>query len=159
MLFSLPQHTLFYQLEKAIKRYRKLAQDRINATGYAITVNQLILLVNLSEHAGATQVELAEVLLKDFASVARMVDLLVQKGYLQRTENPIDRRKKDLVLTTSAQKMVEDLKPVILAYRQTALSDFTEDHRGQLSGLLERFTTNCEQGLAQEDSYVPTHSN
>lgn len=153
MKFSLPQHTIFYQLEKSMKLYRKLAQDRINKSGHDISVNQLILIVNLSEHPNATQVELSEYIFKDFASVARMVDILVRKDYLKRTESPLDRRKKDLAPTPKCKKMIEELKPVINNYRKVSLLRFTDNQLNQISSLLDKFIANCEKGLANESQY------
>ncbi|MEM9527885.1 MAG: MarR family transcriptional regulator, partial [Bacteroidota bacterium] len=114
MDFQLPQNTVFYQLEKTMKLYRKLAQNRIHTAGYNVSVNQLILLVQLNERPASTQVELSASIFKDFASVARMVDLLVKKGFLARSENAKDRRKKDLKPTPVAKEMLQVLYPVIL---------------------------------------------
>ncbi|MEL7162512.1 MAG: MarR family transcriptional regulator, partial [Bacteroidota bacterium] len=147
MRFQLPQNTIFYQLEKAIKQYRKMAQDRINATGHRVSLNQLILLLQLLERPQSTQVELAESVFKDFASVARMVDLLVKKGYLHRSENPHDRRKKDLVPTPACKKMVAELVPVIQEYRAAALHDFGATDLEQLSSLLQQLTANCQPAV------------
>ncbi|WP_025740669.1 MarR family winged helix-turn-helix transcriptional regulator [Aquimarina pacifica] len=148
MNITLPQNTVFYQLEKAIKTYRKLAQDRINASGHDVSVNQLILLINLSEHPNATQAELSEYIFKDFASVARMVDILVKKNYLERRENTVDRRKKDLRPTVIGERMIKELRPIIKEYRQTALFGFTNENLDEISRLLRDFITNCEKGLA-----------
>ncbi|MEM6766874.1 MAG: MarR family transcriptional regulator [Bacteroidota bacterium] len=147
MTFQLPQNTVFYNLEKALKRYRKLAQDHINLSGHDITIDQLILLVNLAEHPDATQVNLSAYVFKDFASVARMVDILVKKGYLKRSENQADRRKKDLVPTASCKKMIDELIPVVKNYRRMALTEFTEEEISLLSSFLQRLATNCETHL------------
>ncbi|MFK7954781.1 MAG: MarR family winged helix-turn-helix transcriptional regulator [Lysobacterales bacterium] len=149
MTFPLPQKTLFYQLEKSIKLYRKMAQERIDASGHSVSVNQLILLLNLSEHPDASQVELAEHLLKDFASVARMVDILVRKKLLERTENTVDRRKKDLRPTPACLKMIGELKPVIEGYRQESLANFSASQLDQMHQLLDQFIDNCERGVGK----------
>ncbi len=143
MKFITSKETIFYQLERAIKLYRKLAQEQIDQTGYDITLNQLILLMELSNRPESSQVELSSLVFKDFASVARMTDLLVHKKLLLRSENPVDRRKKDLVPTKKCQKMITNLKPVIENYRRLALNDFSMKEVQQLSKLLEKFSDNC----------------
>ncbi|HLZ59357.1 MAG TPA: MarR family transcriptional regulator [Ktedonosporobacter sp.] len=43
------------------------------------------------------------------SAASRAVDRLVRDGYVSRTENPVDRRQKQLRLTTSGTALVEDL--------------------------------------------------
>src|SRR5258708_34015996 len=45
------------------------------------------------------------------SAASRAVDRLVRDGYVSRTENPVDRRQKQLRLTTSGTALVEDLNP------------------------------------------------
>lgn len=147
MKHILPQETIFYQLEKAIKLYRKLAQNEINKSGHDISLNQLILLINLTKNPDLSQVELSDYIFKDFASIARMVDILVKKKYLTRTENPNDRRKKDLTPTPKCSKMVIELLPIIDDYRQKAIEDFKDKDLKKLSSLLSLLVENCERNI------------
>jgi len=144
MKFQLPQETIFYLLEKSMKRYRKLAQHHINEAGYDITINQLILLSHLNVNSEASQVDLAELLFKDFASVARMVDILTKKGFITRTENKIDRRKKDLLLTQKSKRMLLKIIPLIEKYRSIALNGFSKSELPLISKFLNRLIENCE---------------
>lgn len=145
--FTLPGNTLFYELERAIKLYRKLAQSRINEFGYDVSLNQLILLIQIAKRPESTQVELSEVVFKDFASVTRMVQLLVKKGFLTRVENQTDRRVKNLALTPEAVSMVEKLIPVIEAYRKEALLGIEEQDVANSLKLLKRLSQNAISGL------------
>ncbi|MEN0004118.1 MAG: MarR family transcriptional regulator [Bacteroidota bacterium] len=147
MIFQLPQNTIFYLLEKSMKRYRKLAQKKVDETDYNISINQLILLLNLQERPKLSQVELAELVFKDFASVARMVDLLVKKGYLKRIESSVDRRKKDLILTSTCEAMLSVLRPVVEEYRVLALGDFSEEDIKKIQSFLTQLIDNCETHL------------
>lgn len=147
MIFQLPQNTIFYLLEKSMKRYRKLAQKKVDETDYNISINQLILLLNLQERPKLSQVELAELVFKDFASVARMVDLLVKKGYLKRIESSVDRRKKDLILTSTCEAMLSVLRPVVEEYRVLALGDFSEEDIKKIQSFLRQLIDNCETHL------------
>lgn len=145
MSFELPHETIFYLLEKSMKRYRKLVQKRITEAKYDISVNQVILLSNLREKPKSSQVELAELIFKDFASVTRMVDLLVKKGYLNRVESSIDRRKKDLLLTPKCIVMLDNLIPVIKEYRKTALQNLTKNDIQIVRSFLKQLIANCEK--------------
>ncbi|MEM7513596.1 MAG: MarR family transcriptional regulator [Bacteroidota bacterium] len=151
MRIQLPQQTLFYQLEKAMKRYRKLAQATIDSTGYDISINQMILLMNLKDNPTATQVELSDLIFKDFASIARMVDLLVKKGLLKRKESKLDRRKKDLILTPKGHQILEEISPLVGEYRSHALKGFDEKEVLQMSAFLIRLIQNCEEEILVEE--------
>ena len=42
------------------------------------------------------------------AAASQMVDRLVQRGYIERTEDPVDRRAKQLTLTEKGRKLVQE---------------------------------------------------
>jgi len=85
---QLPKDTVFYKLEKAIKLYRRMAQSEIHKADSDLTVNQLILLIEIEKNPNLQQIDLAELIFKDVASVTRMTDLLFKKGHLRRKVNP-----------------------------------------------------------------------
>lgn len=143
MLIS-SKDTVFYKLEKAIKLYRKMAQRKLQEAGSDLTINQMILLIQLQQQPDLQMVDLAEVIFKDVASVTRMIDLLVKKSYLERKENQTDRRRKDLVLTKAALHAVEELSPVIRAYRVQALHGFNDNEIQSLSTALDQLSQNCK---------------
>ncbi|MBC8884096.1 MarR family transcriptional regulator [Flavobacterium piscinae] len=92
--FQNPEQTIFYQIEKAIKQYRTMAQNNLNELGYSITINQILMLIQIEKRPEISQVELSELLFKDVASITRMTELLVKRDFLLRAENKDDRRKK-----------------------------------------------------------------
>ena len=143
MLIS-SKDTVFYKLEKAIKLYRKMAQRRLQEAGSDLTINQLILIIQLQQQPDLQMVDLAEVIFKDVASVTRMIDLLVKKGYLERKENQADRRRKDLALTKIAETAIAQLSPIITAYRAQALQGFSKEETQNLSLLLDHLSSNCQ---------------
>ena len=87
---------IFYNIEEAIKTYRMYAQNQLKINGLKITIDQWLVLKCLKENPNTTQVELAEKVFKDNASITRIIDLLVKANYLERTINQTDRRKFDL---------------------------------------------------------------
>src|ERR1700742_1409145 len=90
----------FYSLEKTIKSYRQFAQRNMLKQGFDLTIDQWLVLKSIIDKPGATQNEIAEDVFKDFASVTRIIDLLVKKGYLSREMHPEDRRRFKLAPTT-----------------------------------------------------------
>ena len=79
--------TVFYTIERAIKEYRKFAQNNIADKVKDITVDQALILFFLEKHPELSQQEIATLVFKDKASVTRMINLMVSKGYIERSIN------------------------------------------------------------------------
>lgn len=135
---------LFYTLEKSIKVYRKFAQNQILKEGYDITIDQWLVLKTLQENDWLPQNQIAELVFKDYASITRIIELLVQKEYIRRKINATDRRKFELEITEKGNKMIEDIYPIVMENRKQALSGLAEIEVKQLKELLESLIINCQ---------------
>ena len=71
---------IFYTLEKTIKRYRQFAQHNIDRTGVDITIDQWLVLNILQETPTLGQLDIAERVFEDQASIARIMILLEKKS-------------------------------------------------------------------------------
>lgn len=135
---------VFYTLEKSIRMYRKYAQSQIHKNGFDITIDQWLILKTLQETKCISQREIAELVFKDFASITRIIELLVQKNYLRRRTNATDRRKFELEITEAGDKIIEDIYPIVVAYRAQALIGLTNTEINDLKTQLEKLITNCK---------------
>ncbi|MDU0372809.1 MarR family winged helix-turn-helix transcriptional regulator [Hymenobacter endophyticus] len=101
-----PTQTVLYTLEQAIKAYRRLCQQNIDHVAANLTVDQALTLVVLNKFPELSQQQLAELVFKDKASLTRMLELLVQKGFVVRAMHASDRRKFSLTLTRQGQQLL-----------------------------------------------------
>lgn len=145
MEFKKPSDTIFYQIEKAIKQYRLMAQGNLNKLGYKITLNQILLMIQVRDNSDVSQVELSELLFKDVASIARMTDILVKEDLLERKENKHDRRKKDLKITPKGNKLLNLATPVIAKNREIAQQGMTMNEKRALFNLLSKIISNTSR--------------
>lgn len=145
MEFKKPSDTIFYQIEKAIKQYRLMAQGNLNKLGYKITLNQILLMIQVRDNSDVSQVELSELLFKDVASIARMTDILVKEDLLERKENKHDRRKKDLKITPKGNKLLNLATPVIAKNREIAQQGMTMNEKRALFNLLSKIISNTSK--------------
>ena len=143
-MFVTPTHTLFYSIEKAIKTYRKFAQKRLNEVAADITLDQALLLLLIDENSMRSQVQMADALFKDEASLTRMIVLLVHNGYLQKTGHPNDGRRTRLSLTAKSKRTLEMLRPIIAANRRMALNNIPTKELDILENTLVALIDNCE---------------
>ena len=84
MEFRFPTQTIFYTIENAIKQYRKISQKRIQEVVNDITIDQALVLTIIEGNPEFTQIDIAELLFKDYASMTRMINLLVKNRHLSR---------------------------------------------------------------------------
>ncbi|WP_438274738.1 MarR family winged helix-turn-helix transcriptional regulator [Nitrobacter sp.] len=81
----------------------------LRAKGCGTTRAQWIVLFQLRQKEGLSQVDLADVLELQPISLVRLLDRLVDHGFLERRPDPRDRRANRLFLTGAGRRLVDDL--------------------------------------------------
>ena len=116
------EDNVFYTLENAVKAYRQFAQRQLTKAGLDITLDQWLVLKTIKQEGHCTQQHISRMTFKDVASVTRIVEILVTKGYLGRSFIPSDRRRQQLDVTGSGDEMLAKVYPVSLGNRKAALN-------------------------------------
>ena len=137
------EDVLFYSFEKSIKKYRQFAQQQLVEKGFDITIDQWLLLKTLNSDLEQTQHQIAEKIFKDYASVTRMIELLVKKRYLIRTMNEQDRRRFNLTLTQDTLELLKAMQPIVENNRSIALSHISKKQINQFQQTLNLIFNNC----------------
>ncbi|WP_103072159.1 MarR family winged helix-turn-helix transcriptional regulator [Aquimarina sediminis] len=143
MKFNTPTTTVLYSIEETIKAYRGLSQQNISKTGLNITVDQALILIIL-ETNNKSQSEVADLVFKDYASMSRIIKLMIDKDYLTKNVDKNDKRKSKLEITKNGKKTIAKLKPVIKKNRETALHSLSDKELQQLYTILKKITQNCQ---------------
>ena len=138
------ERVVFYTLDKAIKTYRQFAQRRLIEAGFDITIDQWLVLHAIEDTPGISQLEIADRVFKDAASVTRIVDLLIRKGYLQRQSHPQDRRRFTLELTKEGKTLIREVNKVSEENRSIGLKGLSEKDLQQLKQTLTTIIDNCQ---------------
>jgi|SRR6218665_877716 len=136
---------LFYNMDKAIRTYRNYAQKKLRENGYKITIDQWLIIKAILENPGIMQQELAEIVFKDNASVTRIIELLVQSGYLVREINPNDRRKTILSVTEEGILIINKVQELVLENRKTALTGLEKNALETTNTVLKTIISNCHK--------------
>ena len=137
------QQTIFYCIENTIKKYRKFAQHNISDVVADITLDQILILSILDLDHDISQKDIALILFKDYASVTRMIELLVKKDYLERKIHQQDRRMFNLQITNKGLVTLAKLKPIILSNRSEALKGINDEQFEQFNNTLNQIIKNC----------------
>ena len=143
MSITLPSETVFHSIERAIKEYRKFSQKNISNKIEDLTIDQGMVLLFLDKHSELTQKEIAALIFKDNASMTRMINLMVNKKYLKRSMNKVDRRRFTLELTAKGKDVLETLPPIILSNREKSLEGISPNEIIQLETILKKIAANC----------------
>ena len=135
---------IFYSLDKSIKTYRQFAQKRFIEEGLDITIDQWLVLNAIAERPDISQLEIAEKVFKDAASITRIIDLLIKKKYLQRDMHNSDRRRFTLGLTEEGKELIRNISKVVKQNRAKALKGITEKELVQMKQTLTQIINNCK---------------
>lgn len=133
----------FYQLEKAIKSYRRYVQARFKDHGFGITVDQWLVLKALSENSKLTQSDLAELVFKDKASMTRLIELLVLKKLVQRAAHETSRRRFKLTITDKGNELIAQIMPLVKDNRKYGLHGINFAELQATEQTLKKIIENC----------------
>ena len=136
-------NTLLYTLDKCFRTYNQFAQRNVRKAGYDITIDQWLILKNVAENEDITQNDISKIVFKDNASITRIIQLLVNAGYLKRKIHPTDRRRMSLRLTESGKKITTDVNQIAIKNRAAALRDISQEQIEEAKQLLLQIIDNC----------------
>ncbi|MFN3801557.1 MarR family winged helix-turn-helix transcriptional regulator [Belliella pelovolcani] len=134
-----------FLLDRTARKVKQYAQQKFNLGDFDITVDQWLVLKNLSENELLSQTELAQLVFKDHPTLTRIIDILCKKGYVERVPHPQDRRSFQLHLTDQGVSKVKELKPQITQIREKAWENLNERDFEEFKRILNTIYTNLEE--------------
>ena len=132
-----------YTAQKALAR----SLD-ITLAPFGITSGQWNALNQLDEHGAMTQKDLAELLRKEPATVARLLDRLVKRGLVQRKPHPKDRRANIVENTPDASKLLVEIQPAVVARATQNAEGIYDDDLAVFFDVLDRVRHNASKVMA-----------
>jgi len=135
---------IFYTLDKCIKTYRQFAQRRLIEDGVEITIDQWLVLNSIAEKPEISQLEIADKVFKDAASVTRIIDLLIKKDYLNRETHEKDRRRFTLSITSEGKALLKSVSKIVEGNRATALKGLSDKSLTETREILNMIINNCQ---------------
>jgi DNA-binding MarR family transcriptional regulator len=95
------------------------------------------------DYPDASQIEIAERVFKDKASITRIIDLLMRDGYLMRQKNEQDARKSRLQLTKKGKITMQRLNKLVPSFRKDALKGIGPNEIRVALQLIRKLGYNC----------------
>jgi MarR family transcriptional regulator for hemolysin len=135
--------TFLYTIDKCFRSYHQFAQKNVRNAGFNITIDQWLILKNVAENPDITQNDLGKLVFKDKASITRIIQLLVNAGYLIRETHVDDKRRANLTLTKSGEKITAAVEKVAIQNRAAALKDVNLQLMTEMKKTLQAIIKNC----------------
>ena len=137
-------------LRKAVSRlydaFRESAETIGNVSSIDVSIRQhqtMSLVCRLTEDKpnGITLKELAEAMKLAPATVSELVESLVKKDFLQRVQNPEDRRAVQITLTDHGQTLLDECIKCVDSLCEKLLAGLTASERTAMLGALSKITS------------------
>ncbi len=136
-------NTFLYTIDKCFRSYHQFSQKKVRMAGFKITIDQWLVLKNIAENPDITQKDLGKLVFKDKASITRIIQLLVDAGYITRESNQEDKRRLNLTLTNSGTKITSDVEKIALENRSAALKGIDLKLMQEMKSVLQQIIQNC----------------
>lgn len=124
-LTKIDRSNLLYHLGLLTRRWRRILDNEFNAAGLTDATWRPLLHLHLLGD-GVRQKDLAASVGIEGPSLVRLIDTLVIKGLIQRSEDTTDRRAKLLCLTPEGQLIVARIKEIVVPLENELLSTFSD---------------------------------
>ncbi|MEM6347745.1 MAG: MarR family transcriptional regulator [Bacteroidota bacterium] len=143
------QDVIYFWIHRANSRSKDYSKKVIKEAGIDITVDQWVLLKQIGERPGLSQVELANATFKDPAAILRIVQILLRKELVKRSARPDDKRTNELFLTEQGQTLVNRLIPLIQGVRAVGLEGLSAEDAESIKKWMKKIFQNFDQKIEE----------
>jgi DNA-binding MarR family transcriptional regulator len=138
--FAAIEETVGFQLVQICKAHRNKAQEILSRLD--LHPGQEMMLFNLLEQDGQTQHELSEQICVQPATVTKMIDRMVQAGFVQRFPDAEDQRVSRIFLSQKGRDLREPVQDAWNELESLSLSGLNTEERLLLRRLLLQIVGN-----------------
>jgi DNA-binding MarR family transcriptional regulator len=117
---------LGYSLGLSLRVFLSQAEKELRNKQIEITFDQYVMLRMIDANCNLIQQDIANHLQKDKSLVVRQMDGLIEKKYVIRTRNTVDKRKKNLVLTTKGIEIMKNIQKINFEVSDRLLAGVSE---------------------------------
>ncbi len=142
---------LFLRLGYLTRRWRKILDAEFRLSGLTdATWRPLVHLHILGEDV--RQKDLAASLGIEGPSLVRLIDSLITKGLIERSEDARDRRAKLLRLTPEGLKLVDRIRKTVTGLEDGIFSSFSDNELAQFADFVQRLESSV---IDAQERYKP----
>ena len=124
-------------------------QVRTKEAGLDLTPVQFAAMDAVASSPGIEQASIAAQIAYDRATIGGVIDRLEQKGWIERTVSPRDRRAREITLTPAGHDILNRAIPVVSALQADILPGLGEPELSHFRDIAETAARNIDDGKAQ----------
>jgi MarR family transcriptional regulator, transcriptional regulator for hemolysin len=134
---------ILFHLARLTRRWRKALDLEVGSAGLTDATWRPLLHLHLLGD-GIRQKDLAASVGIEGPSVVRLLDTLIAKGLIERSEDAADRRAKLLRLTPDGLQIVNRIHETVLALENEVLSPFSASEIAQMAEFIQRLESSVK---------------
>ena len=124
--------------------YRQFIQCKLKEHNVGLTYEMLQVMACLWNREGINQQEIANVTVKDKASMTYLIDNLTKRGLVSRFEDANDRRNKLIMLTDAGMALKAKIQPVLDEMHQVSGKNIDVAQLTEFMAVLEKIEGNLK---------------
>ncbi|MCM0084178.1 MarR family transcriptional regulator [Geomonas sp. Red32] len=137
---KIDRSNLLFRLAVLTRRWCQILDKEFQDAGLTAATWRPLLHLHLLGK-GIRQKDLAASIGIEGPSLVRLLDTLIAKGLVERSEDSTDRRAKLLCLTTPGHEVVASIHGTTMDLESELLSTFSKTEFSQMAGFIERLET------------------
>lgn len=131
-----------FVINQAAKSITDLLHQNFKLANQDVTPEQWIILDELWRHDGLSQLEIARATFRNQTSTSRILDNLVKRDLLYRSQDPQDKRSNLIYLTTKGKGLQETLIRIVKQTMADVVNEIDEDDLTKCMQVLNKMTAN-----------------
>jgi DNA-binding MarR family transcriptional regulator len=131
-----PKTSVGYLVKRANALMLDTLEPAVAVQGF--TFMQYVVMTYLRDGIALNPKDICVAFRHDSGALTRVIDQLVERGFVERARGVLDRRKVDLALTAAGRRAVETLIPTVVDKLNAVLGDFSTAEVRELSRLLNK---------------------
>jgi MarR family transcriptional regulator for hemolysin len=111
---------------------------------FGLSSGQWKVIIALSIQNGLSQKDLAERIFLDGTTLVPIIDVMEQKGLVERKTDPKDRRNNNVFLTAKSESLVDPIMEIFFRMRKIVFKNISESDLELTTNTLKKITANAE---------------
>ncbi|MBV7533156.1 MarR family winged helix-turn-helix transcriptional regulator [Chitinophaga sp. sic0106] len=136
---------LWREMAEMRNSLRQYVHVKIKENNWDISMELVEILGLVYRRKGLNQQEIADIIVKDKSSMTYLIDNLVRKGLVERTEDQRDRRNKLISITEKGRLLMEELNPWVTEIYEKATRELMTDDVLKALSVARKMNDNLKQ--------------
>jgi MarR family transcriptional regulator for hemolysin len=135
-------NSIIYLIERTLRQTRMLLQHAFDESKLKISVDQWIVLSQISQGEGQNQRHIADMTAKDPASITRILELLEKQKLVKRIADKADKRSSLVAVTPAGKKMLSNCAKKVERFKKVAGKGISSTDFNELKETLDKLYEN-----------------